>query len=174
MKALVEKMDKLGLLRLVLIFYAVIMIALALVLPVTIMVIDITLMTNPTVLGLSIIDILFFGLLGYFTFIRPYIMYHKLPKVLVETDDEFLYIHGKKEAKIPLDKIDYAEVDAHVPYLFQPGFLREFIIHIFSSNYGTVILEVENFGKFKMPFVANAEEVSNELIGFIKEKINDN
>ena len=173
MKVLVEKMDKLGLLRFVLIFYAVIMIALALALPVTIMVIDITLMTNPTVLGLSIIDILFFGLLGYFTFIRPYIMYHKLPKVLVETDDEFLYIHGKKEAKIPLKEIDYAEVDAHVPYLFQPGFLREFIIHIFSSNYGTVILEIENFGKFKMPFVANAEDVANELISFIKEKINN-
>ena len=171
MKVLVEKMDKLGLLRFVLIFYAVIMIALALALPVTIMVIDITLMTNPTVLGLSIIDILFFGLLGYF--IRPYIMYHKLPKVLVETDDEFLYIHGKKETKIPLKEIDNAEVDAGVPYLFHPGFLREFIIHIFSSNYGTVVLEIENFGKFKMPFVANAEDVANELLGFIKEKINN-
>ena len=168
MKTLVTKMDKLGLLRVVLIYYAVIMIALALALPVTIMVIDITLMTNPTVLGLSIIDILFFGLLGYFTFIRPYIMYHKLPKILAETDEEFLYIHGKKEVKIPLKEIDYAEVDAHVPYIFQPGFLREFIIHIFSSNYGTVVLEIENFGKFKMPFVANAEDVANELIGFIK------
>ena len=168
MKTLVTKMDKLGLLRVVLIYYAVIMIALALALPVTIMVIDITLMTNPTVLGLSIIDILFFGLLGYFTFIRPYIMYHKLPKILAETDEEFLYIHGKKEVKIPLKEIDYAEVDAHVPYIFQPGFLREFIIHIFSSNYGTVVLEIENFGKFKMPFVENAEDVANELIGFIK------
>lgn len=174
MKVLVEKMDKLGLLRFVLIFYSIIMVVLAFIIPVSMMIIDITLMANPTVIFLSVIDILFFGSLGYFTFIRPYIMYHKLPKVLVETDDEFLYIDGKKEAKIPLKEIDYAEVDAHVPYLFQPGFLREFIIHIFSSNYGTVILEIENFGKFKMPFVANAEDVANELIGFIKEKINDN
>ena len=71
MKILIAKMEKLGLLRFVLIFYAIIMIALALVLPVTIMILDITLMTNPTVLGLSVIDILFFGLIGYFTFIRP-------------------------------------------------------------------------------------------------------
>ena len=174
MKILIAKMEKLGLLRFVLIFYAIIMIALALVLPVTIMILDITLMTNPTVLGLSVIDILFFGLLGYFTFIRPYKIYRNLPDVLAETDGEFLYVHGKKEAKIPMKEIDYAEVDADVPYLFHPGFLREFIIHIFSSNYGTVILEIENFGKFKMPFVANAEDVANELLGFIKEKINDN
>ena len=167
MKVLVKKMEKLGLLRLVLIFYAIIMIALALVIPVSMMAIDITLMTNPTVLALSIIDILFFGLLGYFTFIRPYIMYHKLPKVLAETDDEFLYIHGKKEAKIPLKELKYAEVDVHVPYLFQPGFLREFIIHIFSSNYGDVFLEVPNYGKFKMPFVANAEDVAGDLALFV-------
>ena len=167
MKVLVNKMDKLGLLRFVLIFYAVIMIALALALPVTIMVIDITLITNPTVLGLSIIDILFFGLLGYFTFIRPYIMYHKLPKVLVETDGEFLYVHSIKEAKIPLAELQYAEVDVNVPYLFQPGFFREILIHIFSYNYGDVFLEVPNYGKFKMPFVANAEEVAGTLAFFV-------
>ena len=167
MKVLVNKMDKLGLLRFVLIFYAVIMIALALVLPVTIMILDITLMTNPTVLGLSVIDILFFGLLGYFTFIRPYKIYGNLPDVLAETDGKFLYIHGKKEAKIPLAELKYAEVDVHVPRLFQPGFLREFIIHIFSSNYGDIILEVPNYGKFKMPFVADAEEVANELAVFV-------
>ena len=91
----------------------------------------------------------------------------------METDGEFLYIHGKKEAKIPINEIDYAEVDTDIPYIFHPGFLREFIIHIFSSNYGTVILEIENFGRFKMPFVADAEDVSDELIGFIREKITD-
>ena len=57
--------------------------------------------------------------------------------------------------------------------MFHPGFLREFIIHIFSSNYGTVILEIENFGKFKMPFVANAEDVADELISFIRKQINN-
>ena len=171
MKVLVRKMEKMGLLRFVLIFYSILMIALALALPVTIMVIDITLMTNPTVLGLSIIDILFFGLLGYFTFIRPYATYRKLPQVLAETDGEFLYIHGKKEAKIPLTELSDAEVDVHVPYLFQPGFLREVIIYIFSSNYGDVFLKVPGYGRFKMPFVANAEEVAGELAYFVSGKL---
>ena len=171
MKILVKKMEKLGLLRFVLTFYAIIMIALALALPVTVIVLDFTLMANPTVLGLSVIDILFFGLLGYFTFIRPYKIYQNLPDVLAETDGRFLYIHGKKEAKIPLAGLKYAEVDVHVPRLFQPGFFREFIIHIFSSNYGDIILEVPNYGKFKMPFVANAEDVANKLAYFVSGNI---
>ena len=171
MKVLVRKMEKMGLLRFVLVFYSIIMIALALVIPVSMMAIDITLMTNPTVLGLSIIDILFFGGLGYFTFIRPYKTYHKLPKVLAEADDKFLYIHGRKEAKIPLAELNEAEVDVHVPRLFQPGFLREVIIHIFSSNYGDVFLEVPGYGRYKMPFVANAEDVANELACFVSGNI---
>ena len=171
MKVLVKKMEKLGLLKFVNIFYAVIMIALAFVIPVTVIIIDVTLMTNPTVIGLTVIGLLFYGVIGYLVFIRPFAVYRQLPDVLVETDGEFLYIHGKKEAKIPINEIDYAEVDTDIPYIFQPGFLREFIIHIFSSNYGTIILEIENFGRFKMPFVADAEDVSDELIGFIREKI---
>jgi hypothetical protein len=173
MKVLVKKMEKLGLLKFVNIFYAIIMIGLALVIPVTIIIIDVTLMTNPTVIGLTLIGLLFYGVIGYLVFIRPFAVYRQLPEVMVETDGEFLYIHGKKEAKIPINEIDYAEVDTDIPYVFHPGFLREFIIHIFSSNYGTVILEIENFGRFKMPFVADAEEVSDELIGFIREKITD-
>jgi hypothetical protein len=173
MKVLVKKMEKLGLLKFVNIFYAIIMIGLALVIPVTIIIIDVTLMTNPTVIGLTLIGLLFYGVIGYLVFIRPFAVYRQLPEVMVETDGEFLYIHGKKEAKIPINEIDYAEVDTDIPYIFHPGFLREFIIHIFSSNYGTVILEIENFGRFKMPFVADAEDVSDELIGFIREKITD-
>ncbi len=173
MKTLVAKMEKLGLLKFVLIVYSIIMIALALVLPVTVMVLDITLMANPTVLGLCIGAVLFFGLIGYFTFIRPYIIYRKLPQILVETDGEFLYIHGKKEGKIPLTELDDAEVDVHVPYLFQQGFLREFIIHKFSYDYGDIILRVPNYGKFKMLFVANAEEVANSLASFISKNIKE-
>ena len=167
MKTLVKKMDKLGLLKFVLIYYAVIYIALALVMPVTIVILDPTLFLNPTILCIVIGIALFFGLIGYFTFIRPYFVYKKLPNVLAETDGEFVYFHGKKEAKIPLKELKYAEVDVHVPYLFQPGFLREFIIHIFSSNYGDVFLEVPNYGKFKMPFVANAEDVAGDLALFV-------
>ena len=96
MKDLVSKMDKLGLLKFVLIYYAVIYIALALVMPVTIVILD------PTILCIVIGIALFFGLIGYFTFIRPYFVYKKLPSVLAETDGEYVYFHGKKEQKFHL------------------------------------------------------------------------
>jgi hypothetical protein len=163
MRVLVKKMNKMGLLRFVLIYYGVIMTALALALPVTVAVLDVTLLTNPTVLCMSLGAMLFFGGIGYLTFIRPYIIYHKLPEVLAETDGQFLYIHAIKEGEIPLSSLADASLDVHVPRLFQPGFLREFIIHIFSSHYGDIILEVPNYGKFKLRFVADAETVANEL-----------
>ena len=169
MKTLVSKMEKLGLLRLVLIYYAVIYIALALVLPVTVAILDPSLFLNPTILAMVIIAVLFFGLIGYFTFIRPYLVYRKLPTVLAETDGEFVYFHGKKEAKVSLVDLSYCYMDVRVPYIFQHGFLREFIIHKFSSNYGDIVLEIPSYGTIKMPFVANAQIVGNELINFINE-----
>ena len=63
MKVLVEKMNKLGLLKFVLIFYAVIMIALALALPVTVMVIDYNVMSIACH-NSYLQSILNFGLLG--------------------------------------------------------------------------------------------------------------
>ena len=91
MKTLVSKMDKLGLLKFVLIYYAVIYIALALVMPVTIVILYPTLFLNPTILCIVIGIALFFGLIGYFTFIRPYFVYKKLPNVLAETDGEYVF-----------------------------------------------------------------------------------
>ena len=169
MKSLVTKMNKLGLLKIVLIYYAVIYIALALVLPVSILVLDPSLFLNPTILAMAIGVFLFFGLIGYFTFIRPYFVYKKLPNVLAETDGEFVYFHGKKEAKISLNDLSYCYMDVDVPYVFQHGFIREFIIHKFSSNYGAIVLNVPSYGTVKMQFVANAEEVGRELINYINE-----
>jgi hypothetical protein len=169
MKTLVSKMEKLGLLRLVLIYYAVIYIALALVLPVTILFLDPSLLLNPTILGIVIIIALFFGLIGYFTFIRPYIVYKKLPKVLAETDGEFVYFHGKKEAKISLVDLSYCYMDVDVPHVFQPGFIREFIIQKFSYDYGTISLDVPGHKTVKLKFVANAQEVAKELLDYINQ-----
>ena len=169
MKTLVSKMEKLGLLRLVLIYYAVIYIALALVLPVTILFLDPSLLLNPTILGIVIIIALFFGLIGYFTFIRPYIVYKKLPKILAETDGEFVYFHGKKEAKISLVDLSYCYMNVNVPHIFQHGFIREFIIHKFSSNYGSITLDVPSYGTIKLQFVANVEEVAKELLDYINQ-----
>ena len=169
MNVLVSKMEKLGLLKFVLIYYAVVYIALALVLPVTILLLDASLFLNPTILGIVIIVVLFFGMIGYFTFIRPYIVYKKLPQVLAETDGEFVYFHGKKEAKISLNDLSCCYMDVNVPYVFQHGFIREFIIHKFSSNYGSIILDVPSYGTVKLKFVANAQDVAKELLNYINE-----
>ena len=150
MKTLVKKMDNLGILRVVLIYYAVIYIALALAMPITILILDPSLFLNPTILAMVIGAVLFFGLIGYFTFIRPYFVYKKLPKVLAETDGEFVYFYGKKEAKISLVDLSYCYMDVNVPHIFQHGFIREFIIHKFSSNYGSIILDVTNHGSIKL------------------------
>ena len=169
MKTLVSKMDKLGLLKFVLIYYAVIYIALALVMPVTIVILDPTLFLNPTILGIVIGVVLFFSLIGYFTFIRPYIVYNKLPTVLAESDGEFVYFHGKKEAKISLNDLSYCYMDVNVPHIFQHGFIREFIIHKFSSNYGSITLDVPGYGSVKLQFVADAQEVADELLDYINQ-----
>ena len=169
MKVLVSKMEKLGLLKFVLIYYAIIYTALALVLPVTILILDPSLFLNPTVLGIVIAVVLFFGLIGYFTFIRPYIVYNKLPQVLGESDGEFVYFHGAKETKISLNDLSYCYMDVDVPRVFQHGFIREFIIHKFSSNYGSIVLDVPNHGTVKLKFVANAQDVAKELLNYINE-----
>lgn len=100
--------------------------ALALVMQVTVLIHDHTLFANPTILSIVIITFIFFGVIGYFSFIRPYLIYKKLPHVLAETDGEFLYIHGKKEAKIPVSVLSEAIIDIDIPHMFQAGFMREF------------------------------------------------
>ena len=152
-----------------LIYYAVVYIALALVMPVTILILDPSLFLNPTILVIVIVAVLFFGTIGYFSFIRPYIVYKKLPKVLAETDGEFVYFHGKKEAKISLNDLSYCYMDVDVPHIFQHGFIREFIIHKFSSNYGSITLSVPNHGTIKLQFVANAEDVAMRLLDYINQ-----
>ena len=169
MRILVRKMSSLGLLKVELIIGTLIMAAAVIGLPLGIALTDATLMLNPYVLGVVGVGMLFFGLVGYFIFIRPYILYRKLPAVQAETDGEFLYIHSKKEAKIPLSKLESATVYVQLPYIYQKEFLSEFIIHIFSEYYGTVILEIPGYGNFKMRFVSNAEESGDNLIRFIRE-----
>ena len=173
MKVLVEKMGKLGLARFEIIFYSIVLTALALVMPVTIMVMDITLLAKPGVWVLILVPMFIFGLSAYFVCIRRYVVYRKSPQVQAEADEEFLYIHGKKEAKIPLADLADAVVYANVPYICQPGFVREFIVHMFSYRYGTVVLEVPGYGDFKLYFVANAEDVANGLSAFILQVSNN-
>jgi hypothetical protein len=130
-------------------------------------------MKEPLVLAIVLSGMLFFGLAGFFGFIYPFILYRKTPDVQAESDGEFLYIHTKKEAKIPLSSLADATVYTELPFLFQKEFVKYFIIHIFSDAYGDVILEVPEYGKFKMSFVSRVEESANRLLGFISDNISD-
>ena len=167
MRVLIRKMKGLGLLKLELVIGALIMAAAVIGLPAGIMSIDIALMANPYVVGVVIIGILMFASVGFVCFVRPYILYRKLPDVQAETDGEFLYIYAKKEAKIPLSSLSDAYVRVELPYLLQKEFLAEFIIHLFSEEYGNVVLEIPGKGSYKMRFVSHAKAAANELACFI-------
>jgi hypothetical protein len=118
MRILVRKMKTMGLLKVHLVLGAVIM-ALAMIgLPIGILFIDATLFTEPMALAIIAGGMLFFGSVGYFIFVRPYFLYQKTPAVQVEADDEFLYIHSKKEAKIPLSEIEEITVYPDLPFIY--------------------------------------------------------
>lgn len=172
MKALVTKVSKKRLLQLYLIGGALCMAVIMLILPISLMVLDITLMANPYVLCVVAAGMLFFGLVGYFGYLRPYLSYCKMPAVLVETDGEFLYIHGKKEAKIPLSELTSATAYVHLPFLFQKEFVEEIVVHMFSESYGTVELEIDGYGTFKLRFVSQAEDTADDLIAFLQGVMN--
>lgn len=171
MRKLVETIKNPIILKIKMILGAVIMTAAMLLLPGYLAYSDITLLTEPSVLGVVIAGMLFFGLVGYFRSVRPYFLYCKAPAVQVEADDEFLYIHGKKEEKIALAEISEAYVHVSLPHMFANDFLSEFLIHLVSDQYGDLYLDLPGFGEFRMRFVSNVENTSKELIGFIQEKI---
>ena len=163
-------MSTLGLLRVHLVLGAVIMAVAFIGLPIGILFVDVTLFTEPTALAIIAGGMLFFGSVGYFIFVRPYLLYQKTPDVQVEADDEFLYIHTiKKEAKIPLSEIDDITVYPHLPFLYHKSFLREMIIHAFSEQYGDIELEIANFGCYKFRFVTQVQDTSDRLFQFLRE-----
>ena len=102
-------------------------------------------------------------------YVRPYFLYQKTPDVQVEADDEFLYIHSKKEVKIPLSQIEEITVFPKLPFIYQKEFVREMIIHQFSEQYGSIDLEISNFGNYKFRFVPQVETTSDELYNFLRK-----
>ena len=102
---------------------------------------------------------LFFGLVVYGIFVRPYRLYLKLPDVQLENDDEFLYIHSQKEAKIPLADLTYVHITAELPFLLHESFLREILIHLCSDEYGRIDLDIDGFGSYKLYFVPHAKDI---------------
>jgi hypothetical protein len=140
--------------------------------PVAILMFDASLFLNPYVLGVVLIGMLMFGLYAYFLFIRPYLLYPKLPEVMVEADGEYLYIHGKKEAKIPLADLDGTSTFVHLPFLFSSEFAAIFVTYMLSEKYGDIDLDIPGYGSYKLRFVSNVQETADKLIAFINEELN--
>ena len=173
MSVLVRKMTSLKLLKVELIlgtvFSAIAMIGI----PISIFCLAPDLLKEPLAWGIAFGVLLFFGLVGYGLFVHPYRLYHRLPDVQMEYDDKFLYIHSKKEAKIPLADLTYVHITAELPFLFQEGFLREMVIHLCSDEYGRIDLDIDGFGSYKLYFVPHAQDMESELLRFFNDVMNN-
>lgn len=137
--------------------------------PIAIFSIDASLISNPSVWGIVIVLMLFFGMTGFFAFIRPVLIYRKLPAVQAETDGTYLYIYGRKEAKIPLVEMEEASIDTETPNMMT----RDFFIHLISEEYGRVNIKVKGYGRFKLYFVSGAKEVHYKILEIVENKIKE-
>lgn len=172
MKVLAARITNLGFLTVQLVV-GILFMALAIIgLPVATFCVDATLMESPYVLGVVIISALGFAIVAFFALVNPYILCRKCPEIQAETDGEFLYIHANKEAKIPLSSLSSATVRTELPFLYQEEFLREIILHLFSEEYGDLVLDIPDHGTYKMRFIAHAQATANDLIAFIDQAIN--
>ena len=173
MNVLVRKMSSLKLLKVELIlgtvFSAIAMIGI----PISIFCLAPDLLREPLAWEIALGIALFFGLVGYGLFVHPYRLYLKLPDVQMEYDDEFLYIHSKKEAKIPLADLTYVQITAELPFLLHESFLREILIHLCSDEYGKIALDIDGFGSYKLYFVPHAEDMESELLRFFDGVMNN-
>ena len=170
MKILVKKMSSFGVLKAQMIFGAVVMIAAMACLPVAILTSgDPSLLLNPYVLGVVIITVAIFALFAYFLFMRPCFMYRKLPEVLMETDGKYVYIHGKKQAKIPLSDFEGAVVTYHLPHIYSSEFIAVLLTHMLSEKYGDLSLDVPGHGSYRLRFVSNVKATADELLAFLCE-----
>lgn len=171
MKVLVKKMSKLGLVKFEMFGITALMTLFFLGLPIGVMVLDITLLANPYILGILLVSMLFCALFAYGFAIRPYLWYCKAPEVLVEADKEFFYIHGTKEVKIPLTDLWNTTVQSMLPYIYQKEFLSEFIIHKFSEQYGDIYLYIPGHKTYRLRFVSNVQKTADELVRFLDKAV---
>ena len=172
MKILAKKMKSFGILRVQMILGAIVMAVAMIALPVALLVFNPSLLLDPYVLGVVLIGMLIFGFFAYFTAIRPYFLYQKTPDVLVETDGTYLYIHGKKEAKILLTELDGTSTFVHLPFLYSNEFASVFATYMLSEKYGDIDLDIPGYGEYKLRFVSDVTKTSNNLIAYINEVLN--
>jgi hypothetical protein len=166
-------MSSFGILKVQLILGSVVMVAAMIALPVAMMMGDPSLLLNPYVLGVVLVGMLMFGSFAYFLFIRPYFIYRKLPDVLAETDGEYLYIHGKKEAKIPLSDLDGASTFVHLPFLYSNELIAVLLTHLVSEKYGDLDLDVPGYGSYKLRFASDVRVTADALMAFMNEALNN-
>ena len=173
MNVLVRKMSSLKLLKVELILGTIFSVIAMIGIPISIFCIAPDLLREPLAWEIVLGILLFFGLVGYGLFVHPYRLYLKLPDVQLEYDDEFLYIHSKKEAKIPLADLTYVHITAELPFLLHESFLREMLIHLCSDEYGRIDLDIDGFGSYKLYFIPHAKEMEGELLGFFNDVMNN-
>ena len=172
MRVLAKKMSSLGVLKVQMIISLVIMAVALLSLPALFIAMDPSLLLNPTVLVIVLVGMLMFGFFGYFLSIRPYKLYKNSPEILAETDGEYLYIHGKKEAKIPLSELEGTSTFVHLPFIYSNEILATFVVHMVSEQYGDLDIDIPGYGEFKLRYVANVYATSNQLIAYINNALN--
>lgn len=169
MRPLVKKMSKFGILKLQMIVSAVVMVAAIVMLPAAIIAADPSLILNPYVLGVVVIGVLMLGFYLYFISLRPYLIYRRSPEVLAETDGEFVYIYGKKQAKIPLSAFEGAVVTYHLPFIYSNELVAVLLVHFFSDKYGDLSIDVPGYGSYRLCFVAKVMETADSLTRFLCE-----
>lgn len=167
MKVLAEKTQKKLLIYIYLAIGIILGIIGVVVIPILIFSIDPILIQEPLAWAIVVGIALFFALTGYITGVRPLILYKNTPDVIIETDGEKLYIHGKKEAVIPLKEMEGTYLDAFPPYMLT----REFFVHLFSGLYGKVIIETPNHGNYKCHFVQDCRKVVQDIHSLIVENL---
>ena len=172
MNILVKKMNSFGILRVQMVLGAIIMIAAMVVPPVGIAMTDASLLMNPYVLGVIIIGMLMFGAFAYFLFIRPYFIYRKSPSVLAETDGKYVYLYGKKKAKIPLSAFSGAVVTYHLPFFYSKELIAGLLTYFLSENYGDLSLDIPGYGCYRLRFVAKVQATANQLTSFLRTAVN--
>ena len=172
MRVLARKMSSLGVIRVQMIVSLIVMAVALISLPALLIAMDPSLLLNPTVLIIVLVGMLMFGFFGYFTSIRPYRFYKNSPEILVETDGEYLYIHGKKEAKIPLSELDGTSTFVHLPFIYSNEILATLVVHMVSEQYGDLDIDIPGYGNFKLRYVSNVYATSNQIITYINNALN--
>lgn len=171
MRILVKKMSKFGILTAQLVFGAIVMLASMVALPIAILTAeDPSLLLEPSVLGICIATAIIFALLAYFLFIRPFFIYRKSPEVLMETDGEFVYIYGQKQAKIAVADFEGSVITYHLPFIYSKEGIATLLTHLVSEEYGDLIIDTPNHGSYKLRFVSSVMETADELTKYLCSK----